>query len=211
MTWYADNANETAAAAAHSEVVEFVRVEFPSGTITAHTRLGTITWGGYTWQGIGQLGTVSELTEDMMLRPSGITLTLSGVDSAIVNAVVEDDYHGYPATIYRGLLDPVTQQLVADPQLAFRGLIDKVDVELAAGGGMVTVHCEGELARWDRHQGLLFTNESQQSLFPGDKGFDLIPRIQNRTIDWTKKTNWGYLAGRIARLSMASRPARLRF
>jgi len=198
MTWYADNANEAAAAAAHSEVVEFVRLEFPSGILTLHTRLGTITWGGYAWLGVGQLGTIGELTEDAMMRPSGVALTLSGVDTSVVQAATEDDYHGYPVAVYKGLLDVTTQQLVADPQLAFRGLIDKVEVELTAGGGTVTVHAEGELARWDRNQGLLYTNESQQSLFPGDKFFDRIPIIQNRTIDWTKKSNWGLVAARIS-------------
>ena len=200
MTWYTDSANQTAAAAAHVETVEFVRVEFPSDILTLHTRLGVITWGGYSWLGVGKLGGISEITEDAMLRPAGLTLSLSGIDTAIVQAATEDDYHGYPATVYKGMLDTTTLQLVAEPQLAFRGLIDKIDVELSANGGTVTVHCEGELARWDRHQGLLYTNESQQSLFPGDKGFDCIPRIQNRTIDWSKKSNWGYISGRIARL-----------
>lgn len=204
MTWYTDSANQTAAAAAHVETIEFVRIEFPSDILTLHTRLGTIVWGGYSWLGVGTLGGISDVTEDAMLRPAGLTLSLSGIDTAIVQAATEGDYHGYPVSVFKGLLDPTTHALVADPQLSFRGLIDRITVELSQGSGVVTVHCEGELARWDRHQGLLFTNESQKSLFPGDKGFDRIPIIQNRTIDWTKKSSWGYVQARIRAAALAA-------
>ena len=191
MTWYTDSANQTAAAAAHVEVVHFASIEFPSGTLNLHTRLGTLEWGGNYWEGVGKLGGISDVSEDAMLRPSGLTLTLSGVDAAIVNAVAEDDYPGYPVSVWSGLLDPDSLDLVTTPQLVFRGIVDRAAVELTEGGGKVTVTCESELARWARHQNSLFTNESQQALYAGDKGFDRIPAIQNRAIDWQKKQVWG--------------------
>lgn len=191
MTWFEDADNQTASTAAHVEVVNFVKVEFPSATLRLHSRIGDLTWDGETWTGVGQLGSISDLSEDAILRPSGVTLKLSGVDSVVVNAAVEDDYHGYPVSVYQGFFDTDDMTLVADPQLVFRGLIDRVEVALAQNTGEVAVHCEGELARWDRHQGLLYTAESQKTLYPDDKGFDNLVRIQNRTIEWVKKDGWG--------------------
>jgi hypothetical protein len=79
---------------------------------------------------------------------------------------------------------------VADPQLVFRGLMDFMTVELGANSGAIVVQCEGELARWQRHSGSLYTHESQQTYYTGDRGFDQIPYLQNRRIDWRKSNVW---------------------
>jgi hypothetical protein len=194
VTWFTAGANETAADAVHVEKVTFVSMDFPSGFLRAHTRIGTLTWGGYDWVGVGNFGNVSEIPEDAMLRPNGVTISLSGVDAGIVTAAVFEAYHGRAVNVYTGFLNVATLALVADPQLEFRGLMDTMTVELGAETGSITVQCEGELARWQRHSGRLFTHESQQEIFPGDRGFDQVPFIQNRTVSWVKKSLWGTVA-----------------
>lgn len=194
MTWYTSGTNQTAAEQVHVEKVTFVSLDFPSGFLRLHTRTGTLTWGGYDWLGVGQLGSISDIPEDAMLRPNGVTLTLSGVDAQTVTAAVFEAYHGRTALVYTGFLNISTFALVADPQLEFRGLMDTMTVGLEADTGAITVQCEGELARWQRHSGRVYSHEAQQEIFEGDRGFDLIPFIQNRTVDWTKKSTWGAIS-----------------
>lgn len=191
MTWFESAANQTAATAAHAEVVTFVELDFPEGFIRVHTRIGTITWGGYDWLGLGQLGSVEMVREDSEIRPNGVKLTLTGVDSALVTSAIQSQYHGRAVTIYVGLMATDTLALGATPETVFRGMMDYMTIELAKDSGRITVNCESELARWNRPRGLAYTHESQQLIYPGDTGFDMVPTIQTRVLDWTKKTSFG--------------------
>ena len=192
MTWFADSANQTAAVAAHAEIVTFVDLDFSSGHLYVHTASGTITWGGHDWLGVGKLGSVDQVKEDAELRPNSIRLTLSGVDSALINTAMTEDYHGRAVSIYVGLVSLTTGALVATPETVFRGLMDYMSVELGKNAGSIVVNCESELARWQRPRGLLSTHESQQIIYAGDRFFDMIPVIQSRVINWSKKGKAGF-------------------
>lgn len=184
MTWFVASENLAAATAEHAVVVDFVDLDFPSGHLRVHTWLGTITWGGYDWIGVGQLGAITIGAEDAELRPVAFTLGLSGVDASLVRAARTEAYHGRPARVYRGWLDTATRALVATPERRRTGLMDTMTTTLGHGSGSITVSCESELARWQRPRGLMYTHESQQIIYEGDRGFDLIPTIQTRSIDW---------------------------
>lgn len=206
MTWWASNANRDAADAAHAEVVSFVELDLPSGYLRLHTRTGTVTWGGNSFLGVGKLGVISEVTEDAQFRPSGITLTLSGVDSALLTAALTEKYHGRLCRVWKGLLDVDTFALVADPQLEFRGLMDFMKVSLGANSATITVTAEGENARWQRHQGLMYTHESQQLTYPGDNGLDQVMAIQSRKIDWSKQhAPWQSFGQQMYRLARSAK------
>ena len=195
MTWFADANNQTAAIAAHAEVVTFVDLDFSSGHLRLHTRTGTITWGGYDWLGVGKLGAIDSVKEDAELRPNTIALQLSGVDSSIIQTATTEDYHGRAVRIYQGLLNVSTLALVATPETVFVGVLDYLTVSLGAGGGTIAVRCESELARWQRPRALMSTHESQQLLYAGDRFFDMVPALQSRTIDWGRKGKWGAETG----------------
>lgn len=191
MTAYASAGNQSAAEAVHAELVHFVEMDLPSGYLRLHTRTGTLAIDGNNYTGIGQLGSISDVGEDAMLRPQGVTFTLSGVDAALITAARTEAYHGRTVTVYRGFLNVTTLALVATPEVAFRGIMDKMSIELGQGSGSITVSAEGELARWQRHSGLLYSSESQREIYPSDKGFDNVPIIQQRSVNWSKLGDWG--------------------
>jgi hypothetical protein len=194
VTWFVASANQTAATAAHAEPVDFVDLDFPSGHVRFHTRIGPIVWGGFTWDGVGKLGSIEVGTEDAELRPVAWRMTISGVDAALVTAARGEAFHGRPVRLYRGWLDPSTFALVATPERRRSGMIDSMQITLGPNTGAITVNCESELARWQRPRGLLYTHESQQLIYPGDRGFDMVPTIQSRVLDWSKKTLFGAAA-----------------
>ena len=191
MTWFATAANQTAAIAAHAEVVEFVDLDFPDGHVRLHSRIGPITWGGYTWDGVGKLGSIEIGAEDTELRPVAWRLTLSGVDAELITAARGEDFHGRAVRLYRGWLDLSTMALVGTPERRRSGLMDWMQVTLGPNSATITVNCESELARWQRPRGLLYTHESQQIVYLGDRGFDMIPTIQGRVLNWVRPTLLG--------------------
>lgn len=191
MTWFVSSTNQAAAVAAHAEVVDFVDLDFPDGHVRLHTRLGTITWGGYDWDGVGKFGSIEIGAEDAELRPVTWRLTLSGVDAALVTVARTEDYHGRAVRLYRGWLDTSTMALLATPERRRSGMMDSMQVTLGANSATITVHCESELARWQRPRGLLYTHESQQVIYLGDRGFDMVPTIQNRVLNWVRPSLLG--------------------
>jgi hypothetical protein len=190
VTAYASSTNQTAAEQVHVEHIQFVHLDLPSGHLRLHTRIGTIAWGGNDWLGVGKFGDLSDIEEDAQLRPSGVTVTLSGVDSALITAALTEAYHGRLIAIYEGFLNLSTMALLDTPETKFKGLMDYMTVTLGDHGGAITIQAEGELARWQRHSGSLYTHESQQAIYPGDRGFDQIPFMQSRKIDWRKSNVW---------------------
>lgn len=191
MSAFTYGANQAETEKSHVTCIHFVSLDFVSGLLLANTTPSTFTWGGQDYLGLGYVGGISEIAEDAMLRPNGVTLQLSGVDSTVITAAMTEGYHGRAISIWEGYLGETTQQLVADPELIFRGIMDVMTVELGEGTALVTVKCEGELARWQRHRGLLYTHESQQTIFPGDKGLDQVLKIQNRRLNWDGKWSLG--------------------
>lgn len=194
MTWFDSVANQSAATAVHVEHIRFVELDFPSGYVRFHTRTGTIAWGSGSpipqWLGVGKLGSIEAVKEDSELRPNTVMLRLSGVDSALVTAAMGENYHGRAVRVYDGFLNADTLVLVADPEQTFSGIMDRMTVTLGQESGEILVDCESELARWERPRGLLYTHESQQLMYEGDRGFDMIPTCQSRIIDWTKRSSF---------------------
>jgi hypothetical protein len=175
-------------------VVDFIDLDFPDGHVRLHTRIGPIIWGGYTWDGVGKLGSIEIGTEDTELRPVAWRLTLSGVDAALVTAARGEDYHGRAVRMYRGWLDTTTHALVATPERRRSGLMDSMQITLGQNTATISVSCESELARWQRQRGLLYTHESQQIIYAGDRGFDMVPIIQTRILNWIRPTLFGQIA-----------------
>ncbi len=178
----------TALAQQHVAIVTFAKLEFPSGTIYVHNSLGTYTWGGQDWLGVGDLGSISQVEEGIDVSPYAITLTLSGLDATISGAALTEDYFMHPVTVYMGVLD-ADDSLLADPTQIWAGFMDQMNVSLGADGGdAIQLIAESELSRFDVSRNLMYTNAAQQERYSGDLFFSHIHKVQGAKFDWGKKT-----------------------
>ena len=103
----------TALASQHVALVTFAELQFPSGTVYLHNSIGTYTWGGHDWLGVGDLGEISQIEEGADVSPYKITLSLSGLDATISGAALTEDYYMHPVKVYLGVLD-ADDALLAD-------------------------------------------------------------------------------------------------
>jgi len=195
VTWFASATNQAAAVAAHVESIVLVEIALGSGTLYMHTRTGNLSWNSQTWLGVGKLGEIGEVRDDAELRPAGLRLILSGIDSALVASAVTEDYRGRAVIVRQGFLNVSTFVMVADPEVVFKGVIDTMTVEHGQNSGSISLSCENELARWARPRAIYYTHESQQLLYAGDNGFDQVPHIQQKPIDCSQRTVWGAGSG----------------
>lgn len=97
-------------------------------------------WGGYgdqlvdgaTFTGVGDRGLVDVVGSAVGDTEQNITLTLSGVDPMMLAAFDMSSLRRAPVVCYRGIFDPVGQNLLAAPVFA-RGRLDTAPKQETAG------------------------------------------------------------------------------
>ena len=178
-----------ALATQHVSLVTFVQLAFPSGTVYLHNSIGTYTFGGNDYLGVGDLGAISPLEEGADISPYQITLSLSGLDSTIAGAALTEDYYMHAVTVLLGVLN-ADDALLADPTVVFEGFIDQMNISVGADGGdVITLTAESELARFDKASNIKYTDLQLQSEFSGDLALEFMPDIEGAKIRWGDPTS----------------------
>lgn len=184
-----------ALAAGHVRLLSFAKLEFASETLYVHNGIGEYTFDSQTWQGLGDLASISAVEEGADISPYSINLSLSLLDATLAEQALEENYYMRPVTIYLGVLDEnddfVQEADPADtknPVVLWSGHMDKMSVSVGSDSGdLITMNCESHLALLQRSRNLMFTNTWQQSRYSGDKFFNLLPFIEGVKVSWKGK------------------------
>jgi len=178
----------TALAQQNVAIVTFAKLEFPSGTVYLHNSLGSYTWGGHDWLGVGDLGSISQVEGGLDVSPYAITLTLSGLDATISGAALTEDYYLHGVTVYLGVLD-TDDVLIDTPTQIWAGFMDQMNMTVGADGGdAIQLVAESELSRFNKSLNLMYTNTAQQERSSGDLFFNFLHRIEGAKINWGSRT-----------------------
>lgn len=161
----------------------FLEGWFASGPVYLWTGIGSISWDGHTWLGIGTIGTISAVEEGTDVQARGISIGLSGIDTTILTDVMTEMQQGLPVTVYLGLFD-ATPALIANPVIAFRGRMDQPTINCDGTTCDISIQCESRLMDLNVPAERRYTNEDQQREYPGDRGLEFVNAIQEVTIYW---------------------------
>ena len=164
-------ANLTEINAAHLHEVLLVKLEFDS-PLYVHSGVGTIVYDSNSYLGVGQFGSVNNTTETEHLRPTSLTLQLSGVDSNLIAEGLDSGNFGDVVTMYLGYRQD-DGTLVDDPLLIWRGTYDHASIT-QGDANIVSIVVHHDLSILDETDGGRFTDEDQQSRFSGDIGLEYV-------------------------------------
>ena len=169
--------------AAHLHLVVMVKLEFDT-PLYVHSGIGTITYDSNDYLGVGQFGSISNMTESEVLRPTSLTLTLSGVDSNLITEALDSGDYGDIVTIYNGYRQD-DGTLVADPLLIWKGKFEFASISQGEQS-IVSITVQHDLAVLNEKDGGRITDEDQQVRFPGDVAFEFIHDMENigRRLIW---------------------------
>lgn len=183
----------------------FVEALFASGTVRLWSGYGPITVDGKTWEGAGALLALSAVVETQEVRAEGVTISLSGIPSALLSLALSEQYHGRIARVYLGafavsddtdlslLADAVVDDyrlrdpsalLIADLHLLFSGRMDVMQIAEDGDSATISVTVENRLVDLERPRVVLFTDEEQRRRFPGDGGLRYVASIVDAEIVW---------------------------
>jgi hypothetical protein len=167
----------------------FLMATFNSGgtieTVYMWTGLGSITWNGQTWLGLGSLLEVSTAEEGATVEAKGIAFTLSGIDVASLANALQDFQVGLPVQIWLGLFDNSSPpSLIADPITTWAGKMDQPVLDVGGETASIAINCETRLIEMNCSVERRYTHDDTQLEHPGDLGCSFVNGLQEITVSW---------------------------
>ena len=159
-----------------------IEMIFDSGPVRLWFGVGDITIRGNVYTGAGMLLNVSTIEETGDIQAGNVTLLLSGVPTEIIAIALAEPYQGRRCTIYFGTFKPSIS--VAE---VFTGFMDQMSIDETPDGCNITLSVENELVDLERARVRRYTNNDQQSRFPGDLGLEFIEALQDKELHWGRK------------------------
>jgi len=180
------NALNTVFTSSHVRPFVAVDLAFAGDNVTVWTGLGNITFLSTTFVGTGEILGISTITENGAVQANGLDVTFNGLDASLVATALTDNYQGRSAKVYLGSITE-SYAVVADPYLLFSGRMDTMNISDDGERANITVSCESRLVDLNRPKVRRYTQVDQQAEFSGDKGFDFISSLQEKSIRWSAK------------------------
>lgn len=161
----------------------FAFFDFQAGAVRVWSGIGDKVWDGNTYNGLGNLGTVSPIEESVEAKANGVSFQLSGVPTSLIATVLADNYQGRDVKLWFAALDDAGNT-IADPYLIFGGRMDSLEIDDGAETAVIRVHAESRMIDLRRNNERRYTHEDQQIDFPGDMGLAFMPTAQSTPFVW---------------------------
>lgn len=160
------------------EVDLFVAVElmFDSGALCIWSGIGDKPIGGQTYTGTGSLLSVSGIEESDGLSAPGASISLNGVDSSLVSLAMQEPYQNRNCRILLGSGNDFFE--------IFSGFMDVMTIEDSGETCLINLSVESRLIILDRKIPLRYTQETQNSRYPGDTFFSTVASLQDKKVSW---------------------------
>jgi len=169
-----------------------VSLAFNTGTLYLWNGYGDIslTAGGSTntYTGLGDASGLSPVDEQSAVQASGANLVLNGVKSSLISTALSAQYTNRDGKIFLGMFD-TSKNVVSDVYTLFVGKMDVMIIRETGDTSTIELKLENRLIALERAIERRYTDEDQKNLFPGDKGFEFIPDLQDKQLVWGKKSD----------------------
>jgi len=144
-----------------------------------------ITWNSQTWDASPYLLEVGTPSESRDLRVNQLGIQFSGVGQAYQSVFLQNDWMNKPATVRLMVLDS-NGVITGAPLVVFDGQISNWQFTESRKSSKVIVSISSHWADFQKTQGRLTNNNSQQFYFDGDVGFEYAAHTV-RDIKWGRK------------------------
>lgn len=165
-----------------SPTVQLAYFDFPAGEERFWNGVGTLQYDGFAWKGLGGLASISGVSSDASTFIQTINFTLA-VDAQTI-LTVEDDIRGREAKAWLAFLDD-HGQIVPDPIEIVSVEMDIASHQIDGDQQRITITGQTAFFTLEAPARFLWTNEQQQSDFPGDTGWDRAPGNATKEVTWS--------------------------
>ena len=155
-----------------------------AGALRVWSGYGDLAWNGQTWIGTGNLGSASEVQETVEIYAVGLEFRFVGAPAALISVCLSTAQQGLPAALYQGFFDKDTGAVVQNPALVWEGLVDVPSINDSAESASIVISAENRLVKLEQAPNRRYTHEDQQRDYPGDKGFEYVPIVQDGVVSF---------------------------
>lgn len=177
-----------AALRARRPLLLMAAIDHPDGMVYVHTGIGTISYNGQNWIGVGIFGEVGPVVISTETVIQEVTFTLSGVEDEdeslqFLNANVRNRL----ATVWLACLDEAGQ-VVRDPFQIMEAQMDYQTFDANEESGEVTIQIVARAGFYTLERAIdeSWSPEDQKARYPADTGLDLVPGLADKDIIWTR-------------------------
>jgi hypothetical protein len=172
----------------HQIVFLAVKAEFDSGAVRVWSGDGDLSVGGETYLGVGTLLQVSDVEDNMELTSTGVSVSLAGMDSTVLNLALTENYQNRNITIFLGFLSGGSDVSVGTMTI-FKGRMQSLNVNDSPEGSTIIIDAENRLIDLSRPSNLRYTKESQKFIDSSDTCFSRVQQLQDEEIIWGRTSS----------------------
>ena len=166
----------------------FITLTIPGyETLTFSDYHKTFTLSGTTYQGLGQLLSITDTTSNLRAASNELTFSISGIPEGNIADVITQKIKGSPLTVKRAFFDSTTGELLdiaGNPAGKFKGVIsnytitDDLDEGARTGSFTITFVATSVIDLLNNKVSGRRTNPiDQKEFYPSDQSFDRIPAL----------------------------------
>tara|TARA_R100001463_G_scaffold71146_1_gene124916 strand:+ start:3842 stop:4468 length:627 start_codon:yes stop_codon:yes gene_type:complete len=181
-----DSAIEARLGQDHQELFFAVKAEFDTDDILIWTGNDDLVINSETYTGAGALLSISSIEDTLDLKPSGIAIALSGMDSDILNMALTENYQNRDISVFMGFLMGGSNE-VAGVLKVFAGRMMSLSIDDGIDGATVSIDAENRLIDLERPSNLRYTAESQKFIDSSDTSLNRVQQLQDKQIAWGQK------------------------
>lgn len=158
-----------------------VQLELDDGPLRLWTGYGNATINSNMFLGAGNLLGFSGFEEVNDLSAKSITITLDGLDEAILSLALSTPIRNRKVRVYFGVIDGSGTFHSVE---IFTGRANKIPFEDNGETGTVQLEVDSKLVILEKASNWRYTHESHQSRHPGDTFFSFVADLQDKDIIW---------------------------
>jgi hypothetical protein len=161
---------------AATRLIFFVKMEFLSGTQYLNSWNIPVEWDGHTWQGLGEIGSISEIQESDSLEAKALQFAMKAADLSWIGLANGDaaEFRKRPLTIWYCPLDE-QYRLIDTPIRAWKGIMDMmstgIEGDTEQAEGKIVLQCENAAIRLMKPSTKRMNEAQQKEQYPDDTGF----------------------------------------
>ena len=158
-----------------------VDLTLTTGVTHIWSGVGTVTFNGNTYAGVGSLGSIGDIAEGTDVKAQGTSITLSGIDPALMADSLNDIQLGAPCTIWMATFSGGA--ITAAYQL-YVGTVDRPVMPIGPTSMQITLALENKLLNLQRPNMRRYTSADQRIYYTDDIGFHWVEPLSDMALRW---------------------------
>lgn len=159
--------------------------ELPTETVRVWTGVGTVTWDGESWIGMGSFGKVSQIEETASDAERGAAFEISDIPSGIFGpADLSVDIQGRDCRLWLAGLTEAGAIVCNPDDPLYAGLMDQIQAKDDGKTCIITLSTENRSRGQIRSVRRTYSDADQRAEYPDDTWCKLTAAVPNTPFSW---------------------------